>query len=66
MPRAEASTLNARFEVVSNASLELELKENGSAGLGDLPKIVNAASAALTTGDTTDEADSIAALAPAI
>jgi len=63
MPRAEASTLNARFEVVSDAALELELKENGSVGSGDLPEIVKAASGAFTTGDATDEADSIAALA---
>ena len=66
MPRAEASTLNSRFEAVSDAALELELEENASAGLGDLPKIVNAASAAFTTGDATDEADTIAALALAM
>jgi len=63
MPRVEASSLNARFEVVSNAGPELELEENASAGLVDLPQIVNAASAAFMTGDATDEAYTMAALA---
>ena len=42
------------------------MEENASARLGALPEIVKTASAALTTGDATDEANTISALALAM
>lgn len=56
----------ALFEDVTDAVLTLELEEDASAGFEDLPEIVKTAAAAFASGDTADEADSIAALAQAM
>jgi len=66
MPAEDNSGLNAPFEDVSDAVLQLELEEDATAGFDDLPEIVKTASAAFTSDDATAEADTIAALAQAM
>jgi predicted membrane GTPase involved in stress response len=66
MPEAEDSFANARFENVSDAVLEMELQEDTTADSGDLPEMVTSASAAFTSIDAAEEADTIAALAQAM
>jgi hypothetical protein len=66
IPQSEDPDLTARFEDVSDAVLQLELEEDAAAGYDDLPEIVKTASATFASGDTAEEADSIAALALAM